>query len=58
MSPWGFLFAAGYDRLMAATERAGLARHRAALLRGATGRVLRSEGGTGANLPYLRPGRG
>jgi len=52
MSLGGLLFAAGYDRLMAASERGGLARHRQALLAGATGRVLEVGGGTGANLPY------
>jgi ubiquinone/menaquinone biosynthesis C-methylase UbiE len=52
MSFWGKIFAAGYDRVMAPTERAGLARHRAALLEAAEGRVLEIGGGTGANLPY------
>jgi len=56
MSAWGLLFAAGYDRVMAATERAGLARHREALLGGTTGRVLEIGGGTGANLPYYPEG--
>lgn len=52
LSVWGQIFAACYDRFMAPTERAGLAGHRAALLQGASGRVLEIGGGTGANLPY------
>src|SRR4029077_7129718 len=40
MSLSGRIFAANYDRLMAKTERAGLATQRAALLRGASGEVI------------------
>lgn len=29
MSLWGRIFAAGYDRMMASSERAGLSQHRA-----------------------------
>jgi ubiquinone/menaquinone biosynthesis C-methylase UbiE len=56
MSLWGWLFAAGYDRFMAATEKAGLANHRKRLLERARGRVLEIGGGTGANLPYYGDG--
>jgi ubiquinone/menaquinone biosynthesis C-methylase UbiE len=52
MSVWGSLFAAGYDRFMAASERGGLARHREELLASAAGHVLEIGGGTGANLPF------
>ena len=52
MTLWGSIFAAGYDRLLAGTEAAGLARHREALLAGALGRVVEIGGGTGANLPF------
>ena len=52
MGLWGHVFALGYDRFMAGTERAGLARHREALLRAASGHVLEIGGGTGANLPF------
>ncbi len=46
------LFAAGYDRFMAAAEDAGLADLRRDLIATAAGRVLEIGGGTGANLPY------
>jgi ubiquinone/menaquinone biosynthesis C-methylase UbiE len=46
------MFAAMYDPLMAATEKAGLADRRRELLGHARGRVLEIGGGTGANLPY------
>lgn len=52
MGLWGKLFAAGYDRFMAASEKAGLAAHRGRLLCSAAGRVLEIGGGTGANLPF------
>ena len=52
MRVWGHVFALSYDRFMAGTERAGLARHREALLRAASGHVLEVGGGTGANLPF------
>lgn len=52
MSIWGRLFAAGYDRMMAAAEKAGLSQHRAELLASAEGRVLEIGGGTGANLKF------
>jgi ubiquinone/menaquinone biosynthesis C-methylase UbiE len=52
MSVWGRLFAAGYDRIMAGTEKATLRGHRSALLSQASGRVLEIGGGTGANLPF------
>jgi ubiquinone/menaquinone biosynthesis C-methylase UbiE len=50
MSLWGRIFAAGYDRMMAGTERAGLAQRRQRLLQHVHGRVLEIGGGTGANL--------
>lgn len=52
MDIWGRIFAAGYDRVMAAAEDASLAGHRRRLLAGAAGRVLEIGGGTGANLPF------
>ncbi|HEY6006069.1 MAG TPA: class I SAM-dependent methyltransferase [Anaeromyxobacter sp.] len=52
MSLWGRIFAAGYDRMMASSERAGLSQHRAELLANVAGRVLEIGGGTGANLRF------
>jgi ubiquinone/menaquinone biosynthesis C-methylase UbiE len=52
MSVYGRLFAAGYDKFMAGTEKAGLRARREALLAGVTGRVLEIGGGTGANLAF------
>ncbi len=52
MNLYGRVFAAGYDKLMAGTEKAGLRAHREALLAGVAGRVLEIGGGTGANLPF------
>jgi ubiquinone/menaquinone biosynthesis C-methylase UbiE len=46
------IFARFYDRLMAGTERAGLARMRRELLASASGRVLELGAGTGHNLEY------
>src|SRR6266508_1775952 len=56
MSIWGRIFAAMYDRMLAATERDGLAAHRAALLAGASGDVLEIGGGTGANVRFYGDG--
>lgn len=50
-----WLFALTYDRQMAGTEKAGLARTRARLLSGATGDVLEVGAGTGLNLAYYGP---
>jgi ubiquinone/menaquinone biosynthesis C-methylase UbiE len=55
MSLSGWLFAAAYDRLTAATEAAGLAERRARLLAQASGRVLEVGAGTGANIPHYLP---
>ncbi len=52
MSLWGHVFAAGYDRVMAGSERAGLSAHRERLISGLRGRVLEIGGGTGVNLPF------
>lgn len=52
----GRIFAAGYDRIMAGTEKAGLREHRRALLAGVEGRVIEIGGGTGANLRFYGPG--
>jgi ubiquinone/menaquinone biosynthesis C-methylase UbiE len=56
MSLWGKVFAAGYDKIMAGTEKATLAAHRRTLIAQASGRVLEIGGGTGANLPYYGQG--
>jgi ubiquinone/menaquinone biosynthesis C-methylase UbiE len=56
MSVWGRIFAAGYDKLMAGTEKAGLGEQRKKLLEPARGRVLEIGGGTGANLQYYGSG--
>jgi ubiquinone/menaquinone biosynthesis C-methylase UbiE len=52
MSLWGRIFAAGYDRLMAGTEEAGLRDRRHALVARASGRVIEIGAGTGANLAH------
>jgi ubiquinone/menaquinone biosynthesis C-methylase UbiE len=46
------LFARFYDRMIAGTERAGLAEMRRRLLSSASGRVLELGAGTGHNLEY------
>jgi SAM-dependent methyltransferase len=56
MSIYGRFFAAIYDRMMASTEKDGLAAHRAAVVSHATGDVLEIGGGTGANLRHYGPG--
>jgi ubiquinone/menaquinone biosynthesis C-methylase UbiE len=56
MSLWGQVFAAGYDRLMAAPEKAVLRGRREALISRLTGDVLEIGGGTGANLPFYGAG--
>ena len=48
------VFAACYDRIIASVEKKTLARRRAALLGGLTGRVLDVGAGTGVNLPYFK----
>lgn len=55
MSLYGRLFARFYDRTLAASEEAGLAQDRAALLSGARGRVLELGAGTGLNLAHYDP---
>lgn len=47
---WGRVFAAIYDRMLAATEEAGLRERRRELLAGASGRTLELGAGTGVNL--------
>jgi len=49
-SSWGRLFAAMYDRSLAATEEAGLRQMRRELLAAAGGRVVEIGAGTGVNL--------
>jgi ubiquinone/menaquinone biosynthesis C-methylase UbiE len=56
VSLYGRIFAAGYDRCMAGTEKAGLAAHRKALLGGLTGRIIEIGGGTGANIQHYGAG--
>jgi ubiquinone/menaquinone biosynthesis C-methylase UbiE len=56
MSLRGRAFAAVYDRMAAASERAGLAERRRALLERAKGRVLEVGAGTGLNLEHYPPG--
>jgi ubiquinone/menaquinone biosynthesis C-methylase UbiE len=56
MSIWGRIFAAGYDHVMAGTEKATLRPHREALISQASGHVLEIGGGTGANLPFYGGG--
>lgn len=52
------LFALTYDRQMAKVEKATLRGLRERLLAAASGDVLEIGGGTGANLPFYRPGAG
>ena len=52
------LFALTYDRQMAKVEKATLRALRESLLAAASGDVLEIGGGTGANLPFYRPGAG
>ena len=58
MSLRGKLFALTYDRQMAKAEEAQLGALRRSLLAAADGDVLEIGGGTGANLPFYRPGTG
>ncbi len=48
-------FAAGYDRVLASSERAGLARRRRELLGDLAGEVVEIGAGTGANLTAYGP---
>ena len=57
MSLYGRIFAGLYDRMMEATEEAGLRDRRRALLARVDGRVLELGAGTGHNLP-LYPDEG
>src|SRR4051794_41137823 len=50
MALWEKVFAAGYDRFMAGTEKAGLTDMRRELLASARGRTLEIGAGTGANV--------
>lgn len=50
------IFAAGYDRMLASAERAGLAARRLELLADLTGHVVELGSGTGANLAAYGPG--
>ena len=52
MSLYGRIFAAGYDRFLASTERAGLTDMRARLVTQARGRTLELGAGTGLNLVH------
>jgi len=49
---WGRVFAAGYDRFMADTERAGMKERRRSLIAGARGRTVELGAGTGLNLEH------
>ncbi|HEX6389916.1 MAG TPA: methyltransferase domain-containing protein [Solirubrobacteraceae bacterium] len=55
MSVWGRIFAAMYDRMLAASEEAGLADRRADVIAAARGRVLEIGAGTGNNLRHYPP---
>ena len=52
---WGRLFAFGYDRFLAATEKAGLRDMRRTLLSEASGRTLEVGAGTGLNVELYPP---
>jgi ubiquinone/menaquinone biosynthesis C-methylase UbiE len=52
MSLYGRIFAVGYDRVLAGSERAGLAEMRSRLLLSARGRTLELGAGTGLNLRH------
>jgi SAM-dependent methyltransferase len=52
VSLWGRIFAAGYDRMLAGTEAAGLGDRRRALLATAQGSVIEVGAGTGVNLAH------
>jgi ubiquinone/menaquinone biosynthesis C-methylase UbiE len=56
MSLYGRMFAAAYDRMMAGTEKAGLAEMRENLLSGVRGEVLEIGAGTGVNLKHYGSG--
>ena len=56
MSVWSRVFAAVYDPLTAAAERAGLGAAREEVLVGARGRVLEIGAGTGWNVEHYPPG--
>jgi len=58
MGLWEKVFAAGYDRFMAGSERDTFAAHRRALLAGAQGQVIEIGGGTGVNLAHYDGGLG
>ena len=52
---WGRLFAAGYDRFLAASERAGLREERRRVLSEASGSTVEIGAGTGLNLDLYPP---
>jgi len=52
---WGRVFAAGYDRFLAASERAGLREQRRGALAGASGSTLEIGAGTGLNVELYPP---
>jgi ubiquinone/menaquinone biosynthesis C-methylase UbiE len=54
MSVWGRLWAAGYDRFAAASDRRGGAERRQQLVENASGAVLEVGAGTGKNFRHYR----
>lgn len=52
---WGRMFAAGYERFLAASERAGLREQRRRALASASGSTLEIGAGTGLNLELYPP---